>query len=307
MIYNEEYHNKLIEDFRNKLSASSPLDICQDFVHIIYDYYDTNRRDFPWRRTEDPYHIFVSEVMLQQTQTDRVVSKYESFLTAFPTVESLADAGVQDVLEQWQGLGYNRRALYLHKSAQLIVAKYEGQIPTEPDELVQLPGIGEATANSIAAFGFNKAVVFIETNIRTVYIYFFFRNSSDPVSDKQILPLLNASLDRDNPREWYSALMDYGVMIKKNRRDVGRKSKHYVRQKPFRGSNREIRGAVLKLLLSKTALTKSEILDKLSVKTNEKRLKHIIEQLIDEGFIHEKNTLFMILEKEEDDGTENTV
>ena len=164
----------------------------------------------PWRTTRDPYSILVSEIMLQQTQVERVKTKYTEFLAAFPTIESLASSLLTDVLRTWQGLGYNRRAIALKRCAEEIVSRYSGQFPRDTAELETLPGIGPYTARAVAAFAFGMAEPLIETNIRTVFIHFFF-HGRDRVSDREIMPLVARTLDRHNPREWYYALMDFGV------------------------------------------------------------------------------------------------
>lgn len=218
-----------------------------DFRKTIWDYYWQHGRSFEWRHAEDPYCIFISEVMLQQTQTARVIQKYKSFLHRFATVESLASASLKDVLQEWQGLGYNRRGMYLYQAAQEIVAAHAGIVPDDPLILVNLPGIGPNTAASICAFAYNKPTLFIETNIRTVFIYFFFAGK-EKVHDKEILPFLELALDTESPREWYYALMDYGVMLKKMLPNPSRKSAHHTKQSKFEGSDRQIRGMILKKL-----------------------------------------------------------
>ena len=312
------------------------------FRKIIYDYYRANARDLPWRKTRDPYRIFVSELMLQQTQVESVIPKYERFIVAFPDFGALARAPLRKILALWKGLGYNRRALYLKRAAEIIACDYNGMLPRDVEELAKLPGIGQATASAIAAFAFNKPVVFIETNIRRVFIHHFFNygfdnsfagtgRSSRPardadtilsaqkfplsaenqafcvcencrqknhrnhtydyqffslehddyrcrqgnhpwpqreidaceicrtkhrqqslISDAEIFPLVEKMLDRKNPRRWYNALMDYGAMFGKQFPNPNRRSKHYVKQKPFEGSDREIRGKILEALLAKS-------------------------------------------------------
>ncbi|MBI4057937.1 A/G-specific adenine glycosylase [Candidatus Microgenomates bacterium] len=213
----------------------------------IYKYYKTHKRELPWRKTRNPYHILVSEVMLQQTQVPRVIEKYNQFLHRFPTIDDLAKASLREVLATWLGLGYNRRALSLKKLAEKVTADYNGVVPQSVELLQTLPGIGTTTASSIAAFAWNYPSVFIETNIRSVFIYFFFRKQQN-VSDEDILPLVEQTLDRKNPRLWYWALMDYGVILKKIYKNPSRKSLQYKKQKPFKNSDRQIRGAILKII-----------------------------------------------------------
>lgn len=254
------------------------------FQKVIYDYYRENRRSFPWREHITPYHVFVSEVMLQQTQAQRTVSKFNEFIAAFPDFASLAAASVRDVLSHWHGLGYNRRALSLKKSAECIMSEHKGQLPTSLAVLDALPGIGHATACSISAFAFNKPVVFIETNIRSVFIHFFFLDREE-VHDRELLGLVETTLDRHNPRDWYYALMDYGTMLKK-KGNPSRKSKHYTKQSTFKGSDREIRGAILKLLLTQQELDERQIAHVLQ--KDEERVSRILQDLVKEGFILKK-------------------
>lgn len=252
------------------------------FRTIIMQYYQQHRRSFPWRETHNPYHILVSELMLQQTQTDRVVPKYEAFLARFPDVATLAQAPQSDVLTLWQGLGYNRRALYLHQSAQQIINHHQGKLPESSQALQTLPGIGPYTAAAVLAFAFDQPTVVIETNIRTVFIHHFFADS-DEVHDKDILPLVQETLDTANPREWYYALMDYGSYLKKLHPNPNRKSKHYTRQSKFEGSDRQVRGQILRLLLQHTSDSVHTIRQKTDV--DEARFERIIQTLTRDGFI----------------------
>ena len=221
----------------------------QQFIRIVKDFYDKEgRHTLPWRKTTDPYKIAVSEIMLQQTQVARVIEKYQSFLKLFPNVSALAKAPLKDVLEAWSGLGYNRRAKFLHKMAQVIVRDYNGRFPKTILGLEALPGIGPYTAGAIAAFAYNMPVSMIETNIRTVYIHHFFQNQTD-VTDENLLKIITETTDLEHPRIWYWALMDYGSDLKSRGIKTHRASKHYVKQSAFIGSKRQIRGAVIKALL----------------------------------------------------------
>ncbi len=211
-------------------------------------HYRRQARDLPWRATTDPYRILVSEIMLQQTQVPRVREKYALFLTAFPTLAALARAPLARVLQSWQGLGYNRRALLLHRLAQQVTAA-DGVLPATPEKLMALPGIGPATAAAICAYAYNRPVVYIETNIRAVFIHEFFGGRSG-ISDAQLLPLVAQGLDRRNPRRWYNALMDYGTQLKARHGNPARRSAHHVRQTRFAGSDRQVRGGILRHLLA---------------------------------------------------------
>ena len=229
------------------------------FKKTIYDYYQNNRRDFIWRRDPTPYQVVVSEIMLQQTQTERVIAKYTQFIKELPDFKALAAASTRQVLVLWQGLGYNRRGLALHDLAKQVVEVYAGVLPSDPELLQTFKGIGPATAGSICAFAFNKPTVFIETNIRAVFIHAFFKDK-EKVHDKELLPFIEAALDKNNAREWYYALTDYGVMLKKTCKNPARKSAHHQIQSRFEGSNRQIRGLILKLLAEHFTLTDQEFI-----------------------------------------------
>jgi A/G-specific adenine glycosylase len=256
------------------------------FREVIWRHYGEHGRRLPWRETTDPYEILVSEVMLQQTQVSRVVGKYREFLEAFPTIQALATASLAEILRVWQGLGYNRRALALHRLARIVVETHGGSVPDNIEALKKLPGIGHATASAICAFAFNQAVVFVETNIRSVFIHHFFAESAS-VSDKHILPLVADTLDGDRPREWYWALMDYGVTLKERFGNPSRRSAHHVRQSPFEGSDRQVRGATLRILASRCSVTEETLRKELG--TTHSRLASILHDLANEGFITRAN------------------
>ncbi len=224
------------------------------FRKKVYTQYRKNRRDLPWRHTTDPYRIMVSEIMLQQTQVDRVVDKYDAFLKRFPTVQSLSRARLSSVVKVWQGLGYNRRAKFLHQAARAVVHEHGGRFPHTIEVLSTLPGIGQHTAGAILAYAFNLPVVYIETNIRSVYIHHFFPKRRT-VSDAELLPLIEKTLDRQHPRRWYSALMDYGTWLKKEHGNASRRSRHYTRQSRFEGSHRQVRGAIIRALSSTSRMS----------------------------------------------------
>lgn len=229
----------------------------KSFQAHIWDFYrKEGRHNLPWRKTKNPYKILVSEVMLQQTQVARVLLKYPEFLKAFPNVEMLANASLAEVLRVWQGMGYNRRALALHTLAEEIVKKHKGNVPRTRAELEVLPRIGPYTAGAIRAFAFSEPEVFIETNIRRVFIHHFFQlgnETSKLVSDKEILPLVEATLNMGNPRKWYYALMDYGAHLPKAiRKNSNSQSKHYAKQSAFKGSLRELRGKIIRILGGKS-------------------------------------------------------
>ena len=222
----------------------------KSFQAQIWAFYEeSGRYNLPWRKTRDPYKILVSEVMLQQTQVSRVLLKYPEFLKKFPTIEALANASLTQVLSEWQGMGYSRRARYLRESAKIILLSHKGVVPKTEVLLRALPGVGHYTANAVLAFALNQPRVFIETNIRRIYIHHFFQNRAD-VADAEILPLVEATLDRNSPREWYYALMDYGSHLPKVvRKNSNIQSKHYTKQSKFKGSVRELRGIIIKSLV----------------------------------------------------------
>lgn len=251
------------------------------FQNKVLNYYKKNGRTFPWRDTRDPYHILVSEFMLQQTQTIRIASKYGAFLDAFPTIRDLSESTFSNVLSLWHGIGYNRRAKYLHDTARIIVRKFNAIIPRDVDTLDSLPGIGPYTAAAISTFSYNKANTMIETNIRAVFIHEFFP-CEKKVSDNEIIPLIKKTIFRKDPRTWYYALMDYGAMLKETTENPNRKSKHYIKQKPFKGSRREIRGKILQTLLqNKESSTKIAKMIETSLSTTE----NILNDLANEGLI----------------------
>jgi A/G-specific adenine glycosylase len=217
------------------------------FRKIILDTYREQGRDFPWRKKCGPWGVLVSEFMLQQTQTQRVIPYWERWMKKWPHPSDLAAAPPEEVLREWSGLGYNRRAKKLWECAKIICLEHNGRVPRTPEILKSLPGIGPYTSGAIACFAWNYPSVFIETNIRTVVLHFFFQHR-EGVKDEELIPVLEKSLDKENPRIWYWALMDYGAGLKKITPNPGRKSAHHVRQSRFEGSLRQIRGRIVKHL-----------------------------------------------------------
>jgi A/G-specific adenine glycosylase len=248
-------------------------------------------RILPWRFESDPYKVFVSEIMLQQTPVERVQGKYERFLSRFPDVATLSHASLESILAEWRGLGYNRRGLYLKQAAMQMEAGFGGTVPSSIEDLTTLPGVGYGTACAVMAFAYNDPVVFLETNIRTVFIHFFFKDS-ESVRDSSLLPLVEAALDRNNPRNWYYALMDYGSMLKREGVKEHRKSTAYRKQSPFEGSDRQIRGGILKALGETGVLSRQDLLYRLSVP--EERINRNLASLSKEGFLCEQNGVYSI-------------
>ncbi len=261
------------------------------FQKTIWKYYKKKGRDLPWRKTSDPYQILVSEIMLQQTQVERVIEKYKQFMSSFSDFTSLAHAPLHKLLSLWQGLGYNRRAIALKHIAQEVIETFHGVLPSTEEILIKFPSIGKATAAAVTAFAFHKPAVLIETNIRRVFLHFFFHDKED-VKDTDILPLIEKTLDMSDPRQWYYALMDYGAMLKKQIRNPNRKSAHYQRQPPFEGSQRQLRGMILKVLIRQRSITESKLKEKLN-KAPIKVSKALL-QLQREGFIRKKGQWFTI-------------
>ncbi len=279
-----------------KLRATS----ITQFQKAILDYHRKAGRDLPWRKTRDPYAILVSEIMLQQTQTDRVAPKYSAWMKQFPTVEALAKAKVSEALKLWQGLGYNRRALALKGSAEMIVKEYGGVFPKNIEAIDALPGVGPYTAGAIAAFAFNQPSAFIETNIRTVYLHFFFKGKRN-VRDEEILGVVERTLPRKQHsnilknvgmsrgvREWYNALMDYGAMLKRTVGNPNIHSASYAKQSTFKGSRREVRGAILRKASALPYLSPEDVL------STEHPVADIFSELVSEGFLRKQGSRFTL-------------
>jgi A/G-specific adenine glycosylase len=265
-----------------------------EFRTRVLSFYETyGRHGMLWRHTDDPYRILVSEIMLQQTQVDRVALKYPAFIDAFPEAATLTRAPLADVLAAWQGIGYNRRAVSLKKCAEKMVGEFNGTLPHDPVILATFPGIGPATAASICAFAYNLPVVFIETNIRRVFIHFFFAGA-DAVTDAEILPLVEQTLDRENPRVWYWALMDLGTDLKKSVPNPNRRSTGYVKQAPFAGSDRRIRGMILKHVIGNAPTREKSIVT--AVAEDPARVRRILIALESEGFLTRGKDGFRIAE-----------
>jgi A/G-specific adenine glycosylase len=283
-----------------------------DFQVTVRDYYQqSGRHTLPWRIPEaddsfDPYKILVSELMLQQTQVARVIPKYHEFLELFPTVQALADSSLAAVLTSWSGLGYNRRAKFLHQAAQMVVSDFDGVFPDTQAVLVQLPGVGKNTAGAILAYAYNQPITFIETNIRTVYFHYFLEGR-EAISDGEVAELVAQTLPQSkgkraarvdgfipapgamrktvglshvSPREWYWSLMDYGAFLKSSGMKLNTLSKHYNKQSKFEGSRRQIRGQVIRLLASQDLDAGA-----LAQHISDKRLDSVIADLLREELI----------------------
>lgn len=252
------------------------------FIKTVWEYYYAHGRSLPWRIPEngarfDPYKILVSEFMLQQTQVGRVVPKYQAFITAFPDVAALANARLADVVQAWNGLGYNRRAKYLYETAAQLAGMEQ---PWSLEQLVACHGIGYNTAAAIRVYAFNQPHVFVETNIRTVYIHHFYSRTQS-VDDARVTKKLANTLDTERPREFYWALMDYGSYLKRCGVKNVAQSKHYARQTPFAGSRRQIRGNIIKMIAQTGTLKLTELRSKIT----DTRLEDVLGELQREGLV----------------------
>ena len=268
-------------------------------------------RDLPWRRTRDPYAIWISEVMLQQTQTTRVDGRWQRWLERFPTVDALAAADAADVLDEWQGLGYNRRALSVLRAAQVVSAA-GGAMPAETAALEALPGIGPATAAGIRAFAFDLPGVYLETNVRTVFLHELYPNA-ESVPDRELVPLVrdtcppDASDPEDDPRTWYYALLDYGAYLKRTVPNPSRRSRGHTRQSRFEGSHRQKRAELLRVLLAHRGdeaggadfetIFQELVSAELQAGRNaigEPDVRALLDELEREGFCHNENGIWYV-------------
>lgn len=224
------------------------------FQKKILSWYAKNKRDLPWRKTRNPYHILVSEIMLQQTQVYRVIEYYLRWLEKLPNLQKLARVDTKTLLSLWSGLGYNNRALRLRDCARALREKYKGTIPKTYDELVTLPGIGEYTANAVLAFAFNKTVPVFDTNIRRVLLHEF--NLSKTTSLLKLKEFARACIPQHKSCVWHNALMDYGALVLTAKKT---KIKPLSQQGTFKGSDREVRGHIIRELTKKKKLSLEEI------------------------------------------------
>ena len=237
-----------------RISTTTRARLQELVVAAEAEYRTRGRHTLPWRTTTDPYAILVSETMLQQTQVARVIPKFEAWMKLFPTTTALARANNRDVLTAWSGLGYNRRALALKKAAETIEDRFRGRIPADLEALLSLPGVGAYTARAVLAFAFDIGLPLIETNVRTVFIHHLFPRARRKITDAELLPLVELSLEGKSARHWYAALMDYGTRLKTElgttKTKVHKKSATYVRQSKFEGSTRQLRAAILRRVLA---------------------------------------------------------
>ncbi|MDP3769548.1 MAG: A/G-specific adenine glycosylase [Candidatus Sungbacteria bacterium] len=254
--------------------------------YILQWYKKHTRDNLPWRWTNmrpvDPYQILVSEIMLQQTQVPRVLDKFPKFITAFPTMKHLAAAPLDTVLREWQGMGYNRRGLYLKQCAQKIMKQFNGKIPSDPSLLATLPGIGPYTSGAISCFAFNQPVIFLDTNIRKFFLHYFFSDTKRKISDKEIFLIAQRLLYKKNPRVWNYALMDYGALMLASKPDLLSRATSYHKQSPFLGSNRFFRSQIVQYLLKHKKATRAQL-----QKTSPRDIRPLLASLCKEGIVRE--------------------
>ena len=189
--------------------------VLEDVQHRLLTWYADEQRELPWRATDDPYAILVSEMMLQQTQVERVSPKFQQFLTTFPTLAALAAAPTADVISTWVPLGYNMRAVRLQSIARQVIADYDGCIPDSIEELLKLKGIGRYTAGAIVCFAYRKQVATVDTNIRRVLhrVFLGLEFPAPRLNDSQLLTLAEQVLPPGEAYNWNQALMDLGATI----------------------------------------------------------------------------------------------
>lgn len=276
------------------------------FQNTVLKWYANNGRNLPWRSTTNPYHILVSEIMLQQTHAERVIPKYEAFLHQFPSIETLAQAPTSDVLRAWSGLGYNKRALFLQKCAQGLM--HEINFPQNEKELKKLPGIGKYTAAAILSFAYNKNVPVVDTNIHLLYKRLFYGSKS------HIDVLAKKHLPKGKSRHWHNALMDIGTLFCSSKRPrcsdcpltvlcktAGKKisiEATRIKKKsiPFVQSDRIVRGSILKLLMKRdySAPTLHRKITEMNIKRNKKKFTEILNQMQKDCLVKRKKTAYAL-------------
>jgi A/G-specific adenine glycosylase len=258
-----------------------------EFQRMIFSWWESHRRDLPWRKTHDPYRILISEVMLQQTQVSRVLPKYEEFLTLFPDVQVLAGATVASVLRAWKGMGYNRRALYLHKTAQVVMSEHKGVFPMIESELLKLPGLGIYTVRALLVFAYKKDVAMVDTNVRQIITHYFF--SGEKQSATVVQKIADSLVPKGLSWEWHQALMDYGALAMSRIKPKSPQSRK--KAIPFRESNRFYRGRIMDLLRENTR-EENELVYEIATRYNksEDLVEVILEGLVSEGLVVKKST-----------------
>lgn len=248
------------------------------FVRRVWSEGKKHHRDLAWRYIDDAYAVLVSEIMLQQTQVARVEKYWPRFLKTFPTLDALASADTSLALEHWQGLGYNRRALALKRTAEECALRFEGELPRTYDDLLKLPGIGPATAGGVMAFAYQEPALYLETNVRTVFLHELFPHE-EGVSDKTLEPLVLETCSKEDPRGWYYALLDYGAYLKSILPNPSRRSKHHSKQSAFEGSKRQKRAELVRIVLGAPGISTEEAKRALDEFEQEKGRSEITEDL----------------------------
>jgi A/G-specific adenine glycosylase len=275
----------------------------EQFKTHVWDEGKLHVRELPWRNLDDPYAVYVSEVMLQQTQVSRVLNRWDSFMRLFPTIDALSSASTSDLLTQWQGMGYNRRALAMKHTADICSAHYGGTLPNDYDALLALPGIGPSTAAGIRAFAFNEPGIYLETNVRTVFLHELFPDETEPVSDTRLRPLVEQTCSQTQPRAWYYALLDFGAYLKKSVPNPSRRSAQYHKQSRFEGSRRQKRAELVRIILSAERMNSNDVLDELNVieqhagrsSVDPVLFDAIVSDLIQEGFLVRQGSMIEII------------
>ena len=261
-------------------------------------------RAMPWRFIDDAYGVLVSEVMLQQTQVPRVMERWDAWMRTFPTIDALAAADTARVLSAWQGLGYNRRALYLQRAAQACARDFAGEVPEGEDELRALPGIGPATAAGVTVFARNRPAVYLETNVRAVFLHEFFPNEVR-VPDTRLVPLVREACPETDPRTWYYALLDCGAHLKStlgSAANPSRRSAAYARQSAFEGSHRQVRAEVLRLALASAPVGEEELFCALAesrrtalrAQVSAAEFDTVLDELAVEGFLVRRDATIIV-------------
>lgn len=281
-------------------SSAAKLDT---FIETVWEQGREFYRDLPWRNTYDPYAILLSEVMLQQTQVSRVMGRWEQWLETFPTIADLASAPLPPVLELWQGMGYNRRALNLKRCAEEVVAMHDGVVPSDKKALLGLPGIGPSTSAGVRVFAFRQPDMYLETNVRAVFIHELFPGR-ESVADKELVSLVEATCPQDaRVRAWYYALLDYGAYLKKTMPNPTRRSKHYTRQSKFEGSHRQKRAYLLRRVIDDALSTEDLARDLAQSERASGRqepsveeVRAILDELEREGFVMRRGDAWLCAE-----------
>lgn len=264
------------------------LERIKRFQQKIFQFYTENKRTLPWRNTTDPYKILLSELMLQQTQVNRVIDYYTRWIALWPTIDALACARRTEVLKEWMGLGYNTRAVRLHQAAKIIVAEFDSDVIAAMTQYKEIPGIGRYTSHAVQIFSTNADLVTVDTNIRRILIKEF--DLPENVPDATLWAIAQRCLPKGRSRDWHNALMDYGSLIQTTR-TTGIKPK--TTQSRFDGSDRQLRASIIRMLLQHDE--SPEYLSKV-LHIEHARLMKILEKLIHENIVTQNNNRFSLKE-----------